>query len=170
VTDHHHRMPPQVRPAVPGDIDEILALVTELAAFERLSDSVQATAGDLAAALFSPAPRVFCDIAEGPGGKIMGFSMFFYTFSTFRGRHGLWIEDLFVRPAFRRHGIGTALMAEAAKRCVAENLARLEWSVLDWNEEAIAFYTRQGATMMSDWTSCRIDAEALWRMADKARG
>jgi hypothetical protein len=88
----------------------------------------------------------------------VGFALWFYSFSTFRGRHGLYLEDLFVRPAQRGHGLGKALLAHLARRCVAENLARLEWSVLDWNTPSIDFYKAQGAEMLDGWTTCRVTA------------
>jgi diamine N-acetyltransferase len=122
----------------------------------------------IAGALFGPAPRVFCDIAEWHG-QPAGFALWFYNFSTFRGRHGIYLEDLFVRPAQRGHGLGKALLAHLARRCVTENLARLEWSVLDWNTPSIDFYKAQGAVMLDGWTTCRVTGEALWRLADQAR-
>jgi GNAT superfamily N-acetyltransferase len=120
-------------------------------------------------ALFGPRPRAFCDIAELDGAAA-GFALWFYNFSTFRGRHGIYLEDLFVRPAARGTGLGKALLAGLAERCVRENLARLEWSVLDWNAPAIAFYQSQGAELMSEWTTCRVSGPALSRLAGGARG
>jgi GNAT superfamily N-acetyltransferase len=159
---------PIVRPAEQGDLASVFALVRELAEYEQLSDDVVSNADMLGEALFGVFPRVFCDVAEAPGEAIAGFALWFYSFSTFRGRHGIFVEDLFVRPKYRGRGYGRALLARAAKRCVAENLARLEWSVLDWNEPAIGFYQAQGAQMMDGWTQCRLSDEALWRLADKA--
>ena len=161
-------MQPQVRAAEPRDVAEIFALVRELADYERLSDDVTADEAMIGAALFGDAPRAFCDVAEGPGEVVAGFSLWFYSFSTFRGRHGIYVEDLYVRPKFRGKGYGRALLARAAKRCVAENLARLEWSVLDWNDTAICFYEAQGARLMDGWTTCRLSDEGLWRLADKS--
>ena len=149
---------PLLRPATAADAPLILALIRELADYERLLGEVDATEDGLRAALFGPAPRVFCDIAEwqdasdagltdagladdgtqGPR-TAAGFALWFYNFSTFRGRHGIYLEDLFVRPAFRGRGIGRALLAGLAARCVREGLARLEWSVLAWNEPALVF-------------------------------
>lgn len=156
--------PIHVRPAKPSDADLIFTLVTELAAYEKLSDCVDATAKSLAEALFGASARVFCDIAEYDG-KPIGLAIWFYTFSTFRGRHGIWLEDLFVRPAFRGKGAGKALLSELAARCVGENLARLEWSVLDWNTPSIEFYKAMGATLMDEWTNCRCEGEALSGLA-----
>jgi GNAT superfamily N-acetyltransferase len=160
-------MIPSIRPATPADADLVFSLVSELAAYERLSHEVDATRDMLAQALFGPTPRVFCDIAERHGEGV-GFALWYYSFSTFRGRHGIWLEDLFVRPSARRHGLGARLLASLARRCVVENLARLEWAVLDWNEPSIAFYRSQGAQMMDGWTTCRMTGEALWRLADRA--
>ncbi|MEJ1937043.1 GNAT family N-acetyltransferase, partial [Nostoc sp. NIES-2111] len=99
----------------------------------------------------------------------VGFALWYYTFSTFVGRHGIYLEDLYVRPAFRGHGCGKLLLATLAKRCVAENLGRLEWAVLDWNTPSIDFYRSQGAALMDEWTTCRVTGAALWRLADHAR-
>ena len=140
----------------------------ELAVYERLEADVDATPEMIAGALFGPSPRVFCDIAEWHG-QPAGFALWFYNFSTFRGRHGIYLEDLFVRPAQRGHGLGKALLAHLARRCVTENLARLEWSVLDWNTPSIDFYKAQGAVMLDGWTTCRVTGSALWRLADQAR-
>lgn len=155
-----------IRQAMPADAELVFSLVAELAAYERLSDEVDATPGMIADALFGPNPRVFCDIAEW-NGEGVGFALWFYNFSTFRGRHGIYLEDLFVRPAARGHGLGKLLLASLARRCVAEDLARLEWSVLDWNEPSIDFYKSQGAVLLDGWTTCRVTGEALWRLADK---
>lgn len=159
---------PLVRAAREEDCAAVFEMVCELAEYERLSGEVAADANMLRAALFDAQPRVFCDIAEGAGGAIAGFALWFYTFSTFRGRHGIYVEDIYVKPRFRGHGFGRALLAHVARRCVAENCARLEWSVLDWNEPAIGFYRAQGAQMLEDWTMCRMSGEALWRLADKS--
>ena len=156
-----------IRQAVPADADLVFSLVRELADYERLSHEVDATAEMIASALFGPNPRVFCDIAEW-NGEGVGFALWFYNFSTFRGRHGIYLEVVCVRPSVRGHGLGKLLLASLAKRCVAENLARLEWSVLDWNEPSIAFYKAQGAVLLDGWTTCRVTGEALWRLADKA--
>ena len=161
-------MTPHIRPAQPADAAVVFQLVSELAAYERLSSDVDATPEMLGEALFGRTPKVFADIAEFRG-EIAGFALWFYNFSTFRGRHGIYLEDLFVRPHLRGHGLGKLLLANLARRCVTENLARLEWSVLDWNEPSIDFYKRQGATMLDGWTTCRVTEAALWRLADQAR-
>ncbi|WP_040580206.1 GNAT family N-acetyltransferase [Methyloferula stellata] len=166
---NENRVPFHIRSAVPADAAQIFALVTELAAYEKLSAAVDATAETLAQALFGTAPRVFCDMAEQDGEPI-GLAVWFYTFSTFRGRHGIWLEDLYVRPAFRGRGTGKALLAGLAARCVRENLARLEWSVLDWNTPSIAFYKAMGAVLMDEWTNCRCEGGALSSLAALAAG
>ncbi len=153
----------RIRPAAPGDAPLIFDLVRELAAYERLSDAVDCTPAMLAAALFCPRPRTFCDIAEWSG-EPAGLALWFYNFSTFRGRHGIYLEDLFVRPAFRGNGLGRMLLAGLARRCAEENLARLEWAVLDWNAPAIAFYRGRGAELQDDWTTCRLEHDALARL------
>jgi diamine N-acetyltransferase len=150
----------QIRPARRDDAGVIFALVCELAAYEKLLGDVDATASSLEMALFSDAPRVFCDIAEW-NGEPAGFALWFYNFSTFRGRHGIYLEDLFVREALRGKGIGKALLVQLAQRAVREGCARLEWSVLDWNEPSIRFYKSLGAVPMGDWTIFRVTGDAL---------
>jgi GNAT superfamily N-acetyltransferase len=151
---------PIIRPANAGDVPVILDLIRGLARYEKLEHAVAATEDGLAAALFGPSQRVFCDLAEADG-AVAGFALWFYSFSTFVGRHGIYLEDLFVRPEFRGKGLGKALIGSLARRCVAENLGRFEWSVLDWNEPAIQFYRAQGARLLDDWTMCRVEGEAL---------
>ncbi|HEY8565596.1 MAG TPA: GNAT family N-acetyltransferase [Beijerinckiaceae bacterium] len=156
-----------IRPAAPGDAALVLAFVRELADYEKLLHEVVATEEALDAALFGPNPRVFCDVATW-GGEPAGMALWFYNFSTFRGRHGVYLEDLFVRPAHRGRGIGKALLAHLARRCVAEGLPRLEWWVLDWNEPALAFYRSLGAVPMDEWTVQRVTGDALRHLAGEA--
>jgi len=155
-------MPPTltIREAHPGDSSAILTLLRELAACERLEQELEADESLLDAALFSPHPRVFCDIAEWQEEPV-GYAMWFYSFSTFRGRHGIYLEDLFVRPAHRGRGIGQALLRSLARRCIQEGLPRLEWSVLDWNRPAIEFYRSRGAVPLEGWTVFRLTGAAL---------
>ncbi len=153
-----------IRAARPDDSALVFALVRELADYEKLSADVDATADGLAAALFADDPRVFCDIAEW-GGEPAGFALWFQHYSTFRGRFGVYLEDLFVRPAFRYHGIGTALMQRLAQRCVATGHARFEWMVLDWNTPSIAFYRSIGAELLGEWKLCRLSGPALHAFA-----
>lgn len=154
----------RIRAATAADSDTVYAFIRDLAEYERLLDDVDATPASIDAALFGPNPRASCDIADWQG-EPAGFALWFYNFSTFRGRHGIYLEDLFVRPAFRGHGIGKELVLNLARRAVAENCARVEWSVLDWNEPALAFYRRLGAVPMSEWTVQRVTGEALAALA-----
>jgi GNAT superfamily N-acetyltransferase len=160
------RMSIIIRPAAYEDSALVAALVRELADYERLAHEVEASEQMLADALLAPAPRVFCDIAEKDSAPA-GFALWFYTFSSFRGRHGIWLEDVFVRPPFRGAGIGKALLAHLARRCVEEGLGRFEWSVLDWNAPAIAFYEAQGAKLMNEWKICRLSGASLETLAGK---
>jgi GNAT superfamily N-acetyltransferase len=161
-----------IRPAAPGDGALIHALVAALADYERLAHQIEATPGHFEAALFGPSPRVFCDIAEWQADgrrETAGLALWFYSFSTFRGCHGIYLEDLFVRPEQRGRGIGRALLAGLARRCVAESLGRLEWSVLDWNEPALGFYRALGAQPMDEWTVYRLTGEPLARLGSAAQ-
>lgn len=149
-----------IRPAVRADAALIFALVCELADYENLQGEVDAKPEEIAAALFGDAPRVFCDIAEWDG-EAAGFAVWFLNFSTFRGRHGIYLEDVYVRPEFRGRGIGKALMTRLAQKCIDDGLARFEWAVLDWNAPSIAFYRSIGAQIMSEWKICRLSGKAL---------
>ncbi len=153
-----------IRPAAPRDVGLVLQLVRELAVYERLAHAVDATEALIGAALFGESPRVFCDIAEWDGQPV-GNAIWFLNFSTFSGRPGVYLEDIFVRPAFRGRGIGKALMVHLAKRCVAEDWRRFEWSVLDWNEPSIAFYKSLGAQLKDEWVICRVSGDALKQLA-----
>ena len=158
-----------IRAAKSADATLIFALVCELADYENLQSEVDTTPEAIAAALFTDQPRLFCDIAEWDG-EAAGFAVWFLNFSTFRGRHGLYVEDLFVRPEFRGRGIGKALMARLARRCVEQELARFEWTVLDWNAPSIAFYKSIGAQVMDNWKICRLTGKALHDFAATASG
>lgn len=153
-----------IRSAGPADAGLVFALVKELAAYEKLDHEVMATEADMVEALSGPAPRVFAEIAERDGVAV-GFSLWFYTFSSFVGRCGIWLEDLYVRPDQRGQGIGRALIENLARRCRDERLGRLEWSVLDWNAPSIAFYESLGARPNAGWTVYRTAGEALARLA-----
>ena len=152
-----------LRPAVAADAPLILSFIRELAEYERLLHEVEATSGMIEAALFGPQPRIFCDLAEWAG-EPAGFALWYYTFSTFQGRHGIYLEDLFVRPAHRGRGLGKALLERLAARARDENLGRLEWSVLDWNEPSIAFYRSLGAEPVAGWTRYRLAGAPLRRL------
>jgi GNAT superfamily N-acetyltransferase len=153
-----------VRPATPADASLIHQFILDLAEYEKLLDTVQATEADTAAALFGDKARAFADIAEIDGQPV-GFALWFYNYSTFVGRHGIYLEDLFVRPSARGAGAGKALLANLAKRCVDEGLGRREWSVLDWNAPSIAFYDSLGAAAMDEWIIRRLTGEALRKLA-----
>lgn len=154
-----------LRPTRPEDAALILAFVRELADYEKLLHEVEASEEDFVRELFGPQPRVFCDIAEWEGAPA-GFALWYYTFSTFRGRQGIFLEDIFVRPEFRGRGIAKALMRRLARRCVDEALGRFEWNVLDWNAPAIRFYRSVGAVPLDAWTMQRVSGAALERLAD----
>lgn len=152
-----------IRPAIAADAALIVHFIEALAAYEQLSHEVRATEADIVRDLFGAEPRAFCEIAEWAGEPV-GFALWFYTYSTFQGRHGIWLEDLFVDPSMRGKGIGRALLVNLAQRCVAEALGRFEWWVLDWNEPSIEFYKSQGGVMQDEWTKVRVDGEALLRL------
>lgn len=152
-----------IREAQPADTATIVHFIQALAAYEKLSHEAKATEADITRDLFASSPKVFCAIAEWDG-KPVGFALWFYTYSTFQGRHGIWLEDLFVDPALRGKGIGKAMLVHLARRCVAEGLGRFEWWVLDWNVPSIEFYKAQGGVMQDEWTKVRVDGDALLRL------
>lgn len=153
-----------VRPAHPGDAPVILAFIEALAEYERLRHEADLTLWNVEVSFFGVAPKVFCDIAELDG-KPVGLAVWFYSYSTFRGRHGIWLEDLFVEETARGRGAGRALLAGLARRCRDEGLPRLDWSVLDWNAPSIAFYDSLGAEALDDWTIRRLTGAPLERLA-----
>lgn len=153
--------PPVVlREARPSDVTEIVAMVHDLAAYEREPQSCLLTDDQLHAALFGPVPALFGHVAEHDG-RSAGFALWFLNFSTWRGVHGIYLEDLYVRPELRGHGIGRALLATLAGICVERRYGRLEWSVLNWNAPSIGFYRSLGAVTMDDWTTFRLDGDPL---------
>lgn len=153
-----------IRPAKRGDGPLVLGFVRELAAYERLADAAVASAADLDKALFCEAPKAFALIAEWEGAPC-GFALYFFNFSTFVGKHGVYLEDLFVREAHRGKGVGKALLARLAWIAKENDCRRLEWSVLDWNAPSIAFYKSLGAAPMDDWTIYRLSGDALDALA-----
>jgi len=153
-----------IRPAVQDDAGLIYTFVRRLAEYEHLLHEVEGTEADFDAALFGANPRVFCEIAEWDGAPA-GQALWYYSFSTFTCRSGLYLEDLFVEPAFRGRGIGKALMQHLARRCVDEGLRRLDWQVLDWNAPSIAFYESIGAEARREWIPKRLSGAALRRLA-----
>ena len=157
----------QILPATPADVPLLLELIRELAEFERLLHAVDADAARLQAALFSARPDAAAVVAR-LGDQPVGFALYFHNFSTFRGRRGLYLEDLYVRPVARGRGVGKALLAHLAGIAVARGCARFEWSVLDWNQRAIDFYRSMGAEPMDEWTVFRVSGAALETLAQQA--
>jgi GNAT superfamily N-acetyltransferase len=155
-----------IRPATRDDVPLILCFVRELAAFEREADAVEATEAMLDRALFEE-KAAEAVIAERDGAAV-GFAVFFHNFSTWTGRKGLYLEDLYVTPEARGSGVGTALLRHLAALAIERDCARFEWAVLDWNRRAIDFYTGQGAEMMRDWRIERVAGKALARLAERA--
>jgi len=153
-----------VHRARPDESGLIYALLCELAEYEKLTHEVEATEANIAAALFCDHPKLSCEIAEW-NGEGVGFALWFFNFPTFSGRPGIYLEDLFVRPAFRGKGIGKALLSHLARLGVEHNCSRLQWSVLDWNTPSIEFYKSLGAVMMDEWTLCRVSGSALTQLA-----
>ena len=157
----------RIRPVEERDLPAVRRLVRELAEYERLLDDCKLTVEQLRAALFGPAPALFCHVAvadAGPspaGGEVVGCALWFLNFSTFRGTHGIYLEDLYVRPDHRGTGLGRALLRTLAQECVRHGYARLEWSVLDWNTPSIDFYKSLGAQPMAEWTTFRVTDAAL---------
>lgn len=158
-----------VREAVPDDAPLILTLIKGLAEYERLADSVVATETLIRESLFGDRPEAEVLIAEVDG-VAAGFALFFHNYSTFLARRGLYLEDLFVFPAFRGHGVGTRLLARLAAIAVERGCGRFEWSVLDWNSDAIGFYRGLGAESMDDWTTFRLTGDALSALAQRSSG
>jgi GNAT superfamily N-acetyltransferase len=153
-----------IRAAEPSDAALILSFVKELAVYERAPDAVRATEATILRDGFGDSPRFQCAIAEW-NGEPAGFALFFYNYSTWEGAAGIYLEDLFVRPAFRRRGIGAAFFRYLAQRALNEGLARVAWQVLNWNTPAIDFYRTLGAVPLSDWTTMRLSGEALKAVA-----
>jgi GNAT superfamily N-acetyltransferase len=151
-----------LRPATPADLPAIVGLIGELAAYEKLTHLMQVTPESLRPHLFGDKPVAECVVGEVHG-SVVAFALFFTNFSTFLGKPGLYLEDLYVQPAHRGSGLGKALLEHLGALAVQRGCGRFEWSVLDWNEDAIRFYERMGATVMPDWRICRLTGEALQR-------
>ncbi len=160
-------LPPDVRidPATERDVAAILTLIKALAEYERMSDDVIADEAGVRASLFGSPPAAEVVIARA-GAEPVGFALWFHNYSTFLGRRGLYLEDLFVVPDWRGRGVGRALLAHLAQVAVARNCGRMEWSVLNWNEPAIRFYRGLGAKPMDEWTVYRLSGDAIARLAD----
>ena len=150
--------------ARPDQAGLIFSLICELADYEKLTHEVEATEAGIAAALFGDNPRLFCEIAEWEHEPV-GFAIWFFNFSTFSGRSGIYLEDLFVREAFRGRGIGKALLSHLARLSIENGWSRVQWTVLDWNAPSIDFYRSLGAVMMDEWKLCRVSGPALAKLA-----
>jgi GNAT superfamily N-acetyltransferase len=158
-----------IREAREADVAAVVGLVHELAEYERSPELCTLTEDQLHAALFGPEAVARCHVAE-VAGEVVGCAVWFRSFSTWRGVPGIYLEDLFVRPAHRGSGLGKALLAQLAAVCAERGYARLEWQVLDWNEPSIGFYHSLGAVPMDEWTTFRLDGEALTTFAKTAEG
>jgi len=156
-----------IRPAVPNDLDTVVELIGALAEYEHLAHEVVLDRDVLRAHLFGPRPYAEVLIAESDAGGAVGFALFFHNFSTFLGRPGLYLEDLFVRPEHRGAGHGRALLRELGRIAVARGCGRIEWSVLDWNEPSIAFYRSLGARPMEEWLLYRLTGDAMTALAER---
>ena len=155
-----------IAPATPGDLPLIVALIRELAEYERLLEQCRVRPEDLQRDLFGPRPYAEAAVAR-EGGNPVGFALWFHNYSTFEGRPGLYLEDLYVRPAYRGRGYGEALLRHCARLAVERGCARFEWSVLDWNEPALRFYRKLGAVALDDWTVQRVNGPALRALAGR---
>ncbi len=156
-----------IRPAEPRDLEAVVGLIAELAAFERLTHLLQVTPETLHPHLFGPRPAAEALVATLPDdGAAVGFALFFTNFSTFLARPGLYLEDLYVQPAHRGSGLGRALLQRLGRLALERGCGRFEWSVLDWNQHAIGFYEKMGATVLPDWRICRVTGDALQRFAE----
>jgi len=149
---------------VPAEIPELLTLVRELARFERLEHEVQATVESLHDSFFGPQPAAGALIAR-QGEELAGYAIYFFTFSSFAGRPGLWLDDVYVRPAFRRQGLGRALLERVAGLAAQRCCGRLEWSALRWNQNALQFYANLGARQLDEWVTFRMNEQAIKRLA-----
>jgi GNAT superfamily N-acetyltransferase len=156
-----------IRPAVPADVPALVQLIRDLAEYEKAPEEAVATEAQVHDVLFGPSPAVFCDVAEVDR-NVVGMAIWFTSFSTWLGRQGIYLEDLFVSPSHRGEGHGKALLATLARRCVERGYGRLEWSVLDWNTPAIDFYVGLGAVGMDGWTVHRLSGEPLAALAGEA--
>jgi|ERR1039458_3786245 GNAT superfamily N-acetyltransferase len=160
----------RIRRAVPEDQPTIHQLIRDLALYERALEMAQATPEQLRDSFFTDTPNVFCDVVETDQGEVAGFAVWFLNYSTWTGTHGIFLEDLFVKPEFRGRGYGKALLIHLAQVCVAKGYHRLKWSVLDWNQPSIDFYRSLGAEALDEWTEFRLTDEALAELAASSNG
>lgn len=153
-----------IRPAKTTDIDEILALIYELALYEKAPEEAKATKSQIMESFFSDNPKVFCEIVEVDD-EIAGLAIWFLNYSTWQGKHGIYLEDLFIRPQFRGRGFGKSVLKHLAQICVDRGYGRFQWWVLDWNTPSIEFYKALGAVAMDEWTVYRVTGDALTELA-----
>jgi GNAT superfamily N-acetyltransferase len=150
----------KIRPAKSEEVGEVLQLIQDLATYEKASEQVEASRDDLLNTIFAKEPRVFCDLVEVDG-QIAGMAIWFLNYSTWQAKHGIYLEDLYIKPEFRARGYGKALLKHLAQICDKEGYGRLQWWVLDWNSPAIEFYRSFGAEAMDEWTVYRTSGQAL---------
>ena len=150
----------KIRPAKREEVGEVLQLIQDLATYEKAPDQVEASEDDLLSTIFAKEPRVFCDLVEVDG-QIAGMAIWFLNYSTWQAKHGIYLEDLYIKPEFRARGYGKALLKHLAQICDREGYGRLQWWVLDWNSPAIEFYRSFGAEAMDEWTVYRTSGQAL---------
>jgi GNAT superfamily N-acetyltransferase len=150
----------KIRPAKREEVGEVLQLIQDLATYEKAPDQVEASRDDLLNTIFAKEPRVFCDLVEVDG-QIAGMAIWFLNYSTWQAKHGIYLEDLYIKPEFRAKGYGKALLKHLAQICDKEGYGRLQWWVLDWNSPAIEFYRSFGAEAMDEWTVYRTSGQAL---------
>ncbi len=156
----------QIRLAIPGDIEDIHRLIYELAVYEKAPEQMVATIDQINSSLFNNQPVAFCHVAEVDG-KIVGIALWFLNYSTWLGKPGIYLEDLFVQPEYRGHGIGKGFMKTLAQLCIERGYERFQWWVLDWNEPSIEFYKSFGAVPMDEWTVFRLSGGALKKFANE---
>jgi GNAT superfamily N-acetyltransferase len=155
----------EIRRAVPEDVPTIHQLIRDLALYERALEMARATPEQIHENFFADSPNVFCDLVETDEHEVAGFAVWFLNYSTWTGTHGIFLEDLFVKPEFRGRGYGKALLVHLAQECVAKGYHRLKWSVLDWNQPSIDFYRSLGADALDEWTEFRLTDDALSKLA-----
>ena len=160
----------RVRRAEPSDVERIVELCRELAVYERAADEFKMTTEQLRDALFRANPKLFAHVAENTDGVVVGCTVWFLTFSTWDGVHGIYLEDLYVTPEQRGTGLGFALLIELARECVRNGYTRLQWAVLDWNTPSIEFYEKLGAKPLSDWITYRLSGDALRELGNRQKG
>ena len=154
-----------IRPATQADLPAIMRLIHDLAVYEKAPDAVETNESEIGAALFAAEPKVFCSVAD-ENGEVIGIAIWFLNFSTWQGKHGIYLEDLYIKPEYRGNGHGLAMLKYLASLCNERGYGRFQWWVLDWNTPAIEFYKSQGAIAMDEWTVYRVTGEALKKLGN----